>query len=113
MIISNQSNGKPMVSFDSWTELAKFLDYENSCVRRVNVPKKSYDIGENESIVRDTLHFSKTKFDFVRVKDMDTTYAVNVLRQLLNKYDSKTAWEITEFQSLVLHLSDKIKDKLS
>ncbi len=93
-------------------EIKEYLDKEKNLSRPVSRPTPG---GFGKYLVTMNLkdrarHWSRNKSEWVYIKDMDSSYIINVLRQKLNDDTAISLLDDTEFKSLIINLSDKISN---
>lgn len=94
-------------------EIKKYLsEKENISVSDVGIKPTPKEFGKylKTKNLKNELHWSRNKSEWIYIKDMDSAYIVNILRQKLNSDSAIALLEDREFKSLIINLSDKITE---
>jgi hypothetical protein len=61
--------------------------------------------------IKETVHWSSTKHQWVAIKDMDASYILNTVKKMLRSNPSNE-WLLSEdeFKALIINLADKIEE---
>jgi hypothetical protein len=88
-------------------EIKEYLNKEKNLIPLAKIASNPYKYK-----VKETVHWSSTKHQWVSIKDMDASYILNTIKKMLRTNPSN-GWLLQEdeFKSLIINLADKIEEE--